>query len=151
MLEKAREKSVYDELKLGDVAEVLGGYSGAFDLALCTDVMIYLGSLTPIFAAAARALKAGALFAFTTETHSGAEFVLDTSKRYRHARGYVENEAASHGFAIVHFEPIVARHQNLEPDLHDLFIVRRKANARRWKKTKHARAARPWCEYWMVR
>jgi predicted TPR repeat methyltransferase len=129
MLEKAREKSVYDELKLGDVAEVLGGYSGAFDLALCTDVMIYLGSLTPIFAAAARALKAGALFAFTTETHSGAEFVLDTSKRYRHARGYVENEAASHGFAIVHFEPIVARHQNLEPDLHDLFIVRRKANA----------------------
>jgi predicted TPR repeat methyltransferase len=128
MLEQAQEKSVYDELKLGDVAEVLGGYSGAFDLALCTDVMIYLGSLTPIFAAAARALKPGALFAFTTETHSGEGFVLDISKRYRHSHGYVKNEAASHGFAIVHFEPIVARHQNLEPDVHSLYIVRREAD-----------------------
>ena len=79
MLDKAREKSVYDELKQGDVAQVLGGYVSAFDLALCTDVMIYLGSLTPIFAAAARALKPRALFAFTTEIHSGAGYVLDKS------------------------------------------------------------------------
>jgi len=127
MLDKAREKSVYDELKLGDVAHVLGGYAGAFDLALCTDVMIYLGSLTPIFAAAARALKPGALFAFTTEIHPGAGYVLDNTGRYLHSRGYVEEVAAAHGFAILHFEPIVARYQNREPDIHNVFIAEREA------------------------
>ena len=91
--------------------------------------MIYLGNLTPIFAAAARALKPGALFAFTTEMHSGEGFVLDMSGRYLHSRGYVENEAAAHGFAIVHFEPIVARYEHLEPDVHHLFIARREVAA----------------------
>ena len=124
MLDEARAKSVYDELTLGDVAQVLGGYADAFDLALCTDVMIYLGNLTPILSAAARALKSGALFAFTTESHDGEGFVLDTSKRYLHSRGYVENEAIRHGFAVVHFEPIVARYESLKPDVHNLFIVR---------------------------
>ena len=63
MLDKAWGKFCLRRAELGDVAQVLGGYVGAFDLALCTDVMIYLGSLTPIFAAAASALKPGALFA----------------------------------------------------------------------------------------
>ena len=129
MLEQAREKAAYDELKLGDVARALGDYSRVFDLALCTDVMIYLGNLTPIFAAAARALKPGALFAFTTETCPSEGYMLDTSKRYRHGRSYVRNEAASHGFAIVHFEAIVGRRQNLAPDVHDLFVARLEATA----------------------
>jgi predicted TPR repeat methyltransferase len=125
MLDKAREKAVYDELKLGDVAAVLNEYADAFDLALCTDVMIYLGNLTPIFTAAARALKPGALFAFTVEVHSGEGFTLDVSGRYLHSRGYVESLANTHGFAVVQFDSIVARYQNREPDIHNLFIVKR--------------------------
>ena len=125
MLDKAREKAVYDDLKLGDVVEVLRGYVDAFDLALCTDVMIYLGNLTPIFAAAATALKPGAWFAFTTEIHDGEGFVLDTTGRYLHSRGYVESVAASHGFSVLQFESIVARYQGLKPDYHHLYIARR--------------------------
>jgi predicted TPR repeat methyltransferase len=129
MLDKARQKSIYDELVLGDVAQVLGSYADAFDLALCTDVMIYLGNLTPIFAAAARALKPGALFGFTTEVHSGDGFVVDTSGRYLHSRRYVEAEAATHGFAVAHFEPFVARYQSHAPDVHHLYVVRRDGTA----------------------
>ena len=125
MLDKAREKSVYDELRRGDAAEVLGAYDVAFDLALCADVMVYLGSLSPIFAAAARALKPGALFAFTTEVHSGDGFVLNTTRRYLHSRQYVENEAATHGFVVVHCESIVARYEDGEPVPEAVFVVKR--------------------------
>ena len=131
MLDEARKKSMYDELIVGDVAQVLAGYNAEFDLALCTDVMIYLGSLTPIFSAAARALKAGALFAFTTEAHSGEGYVLDKSRRYLHSRSYVEQEAAAHGFTVVEVEPIVARFEMQTPDVHNAFIARRNAQPSR--------------------
>src|SRR5262249_42262269 len=86
MLEKAREQSIHAERIVGDVAQVLGGFDEAFDLALCTDVMIYLGNLTPLFVAAERAVVPGGLFAFTTEVHAGEGFVVDHSGRYLHSR-----------------------------------------------------------------
>jgi len=125
MLDKARAKSVYDDLKLGDVAAVLREYTDEFDLALCTDVMIYVGSLDPLFAAAWAALKRDALFAFTTEIHDAEGFILDKSGRYLHSRSYVETVAAAHGFATVHFAPVVARYESERPDVHNFFVMRR--------------------------
>ena len=125
MLEKAWGKSVYDELALGDAVQVLGSYADAFDLALCTDVMIYLGNLAPIFAAAQRAITPGGYFAFTTEVHAGEGFVVDRSNRYLHSRGYVEAVAGAHGFSVLRFEEIVARYERHEPDVHHLWIARR--------------------------
>jgi predicted TPR repeat methyltransferase len=125
MLEKARAKGVYDELVQGDAVEVLARHADAFDVALCTDVMIYVGSLAPMFSAAGGALRPGALLAFTTEVHPGDGFVVDRTRRYRHSRGYVEQELARHGFALARVEPIVARYQSGEPDVQNLFVARR--------------------------
>jgi predicted TPR repeat methyltransferase len=124
MLDKARAKAVYDELKLGDVATILGEYRHAFDLAICTDVMIYLGNLTPIFASASLALKRGALFAFTVEVLEGEGFALDKSGRYLHSRSYVESVVATHGFELLHCSEFVARYEGETPDVHNLFIVK---------------------------
>jgi predicted TPR repeat methyltransferase len=125
MLDQAREKSVYDELVQEDVSAVFGRFQGSIDLALSADVFIYLGSLTPIFTAAGRALRPGGWFAFTTEVHDGEGFLLDTTGRYRHARAYVEAEAAAQGLETVHFETIVARYQSHQPVMSDLYILRR--------------------------
>jgi predicted TPR repeat methyltransferase len=125
MLDKAREKAVYDELLHEDVATSLSRFDQSIDLALSADVFIYLGSLTPIFAAAGRALRPGAWFAFTTEAHDGDGFVLDATGRYRHSRTYVEAEAAAQGLQSVHCEPIVARYQSHKPVISDVYILRR--------------------------
>lgn len=125
MLDKARAKAVYNELVQGDVSTVFGRFHEDLDLALSADVFIYLGSLTPIFTAAGRALRPGGWFAFTTEVHDGDGFLLDTTGRYRHARAYVEAEAAAQGLETVHTETIVARYQSHQPVMSDLYILRR--------------------------
>ncbi len=125
MLEKARGKSVYDELVEGDVSAVLGGYDGTIDLALAADVLVYIGNLAPVFAAAERALRPGAWFGFTTESQDGDGFSLDTTGRYRHSRSYVAAEAAAHGFTVVDCEAIVARYQSRKPVMSDLYIMQR--------------------------
>jgi len=125
MLEQAREKSVYDDLVQGDVSTVFGGLAASMDLALSADVFIYLGSLTPIFSAAGIALRPGGWFAFTTEAHDADGYMLDTTGRYRHARAYVETEAAAAGLETVHVEAVVARYQGHQPVMSDLYILRR--------------------------
>ena len=89
MLAKARERAVYDELLQADIAAALAGFEADLDLALSADVLVYLGSLTAVFAAVARALRPGGWFGFTTETHDGDGFLLDTTGRYRHSRRYL--------------------------------------------------------------
>jgi predicted TPR repeat methyltransferase len=125
MLEKAREKGVYDALVQDDVAVAFGEFDGVVDLAVSADVFVYLGSLAPIFGAAERALRPGGWFAFTTEAHDGDGFVLDTTGRYRHARDYVEGEAAARGLETAHYETIVARYQSHQPVISHLHILRR--------------------------
>lgn len=125
MLDKAREKSVYDELIEGDVSAALGGFHGSIDLAVSADVLIYLGSLTPVFTAAGRALLPGGAFAFTTEAHDGEGFVLDTTGRYRHGRAYVKGQALAQGLETLHFETMVPRYQSRKPVMGDLYILRR--------------------------
>jgi len=125
MLDKAREKSVYDDLIQDDITAVLGRLEKPIDLIISADVFVYLGNLTPIFAAAAEALRPGGWFAFTTEILDGHGFVLDTTGRYRHARAYIEVAAREQGLEIVSYEPIVARYQSRQPVVENLHILRR--------------------------
>jgi predicted TPR repeat methyltransferase len=125
MLDKAREKAAYDELLQEDVASVFGRFAEGLDLALSADVFVYIGDLRPVFVAAARALRPGGWFVFTTEVHEGEGFMLDTTGRYRHARAYVEGEAGAQGLETVHFEVIVARYQSRRPVHEHLHIMRR--------------------------
>ena len=53
--------------------------------------------------------------------------MLGVTGRYLHSRRYVENEAADHGFVLVHFEQIVARYQSGDPVMENAFIFRRGA------------------------
>jgi predicted TPR repeat methyltransferase len=125
MLAKARERAVYDELSLGDLAAALGRFDGEIDLAVSADVLVYIGDLAPLFAAAARALRPGGWFAFTAEAHEGEGFVVDTTRRYRHSLAYLNTEAASAGFGVAHAETIVARYEQGQPAHEHLMLLRR--------------------------
>ena len=103
MLERAREKNVYDELVEGELTAHLRAARDAFDLIVSADALVYFGALEDVVAAAASALRPGGSFIFTLEDAATREaplgYRLELHGRYSHARRYVERLLADAGLA----------------------------------------------------
>lgn len=105
MVDKARERGLYDGLMVGELVACLQHRPGTYDLVVAADVLVYFGDLGGIMAAAARALRPGGVFAFTVErAEDCATYVLGAKNRYAHAPDYVEAVAAENGFAVAVME-----------------------------------------------
>ena len=101
MLAHARDKQLYDELHRAELTEYLWRNTGAFDLVVSADTLVYFGELESVCAAAANALKADGLFVFTLEhavdATADVPFRLERHGRYSHHRGSVEQLLARAG------------------------------------------------------
>lgn len=113
MLEKARERGVYDELFAGDIESGFG--FGLYDLVIAADTLIYLGDLETTFAAVATALKPNGYFLFTVEAAEGRDFELGPKRRWRHSQDYLRTLAARHGLMVVGMVDCVPRHEAYIP------------------------------------
>jgi predicted TPR repeat methyltransferase len=103
MVAQARNKQIYDELEVGEVAAFLAAQraSGArYDLVLAADVCPYFGDLAPMLAAVVPVLSAHALVGFTVETHVGAGVLLGEKLRYTHGEDHVRGAVAAAGLAL---------------------------------------------------
>lgn len=100
MLERARGLDVYDALAQADIAAFLRDGERQWDLLAAADVLVYLGDLQALFAAARAALREGGLFVFSVEALEAGTFALQPSGRYAHSRAYLEAQAAQHGLAV---------------------------------------------------
>jgi predicted TPR repeat methyltransferase len=103
MLERAREKQVYDVLVRAELTEFLRDRLEAFDLIVSADTLVYFGDLQALFGAAAAALRAGGVMVFTLEHAIGGEVVdyrLELHGRYSHARAYVERILTDAGLSL---------------------------------------------------
>lgn len=101
MIEKARQRQIYDELVVGDILDYLAeARAGKIDLIAAADVFIYVGNLLPIFEHASRALEPGGWFAFSIETPppGSGDFVLDATGRYQHGQDYLARLSTEFGF-----------------------------------------------------
>jgi predicted TPR repeat methyltransferase len=94
MLARARERGVYDRLIQSDLLPALADARESFDLVLAGDVLVYLGDLTPLFAAVQRALRPGGRFAFTVELADGTGYRVLPTIRFAHSRAYLQELAA---------------------------------------------------------
>lgn len=102
MLEKAKEKKLYDQLHCGEVYNFLKGTGDKYDLIVAADVLIYLGRLDTFFAAVEPSAEPGAVIACSIESYQGPEgYVLRSTGRYAHSHNYLISEAESHGFSIL--------------------------------------------------
>jgi predicted TPR repeat methyltransferase len=124
MVERARQRGLYDELHCEDLNAVLGRTSDV-DLIIAADVFIYVGPLAATFEGCARALRPGGLLAFSVERSEEADVVFHASLRYAHADAYIERLARAHGFAIERSEPTVLRVDNGQPAHGVLYVLRR--------------------------
>ena len=101
MLDRARDKNVYDALVEGELTDCLRRTREAFDLIVSADALVYFGALDEVAAAAAMALKPGGDFLFTLEDAADRDaplgYRLELHGRYSHARSYVERMLAGAG------------------------------------------------------
>jgi predicted TPR repeat methyltransferase len=109
MIAKADARNIYDELIAGEVVCELEKRPGALDLILASDVLVYFGDLTRVFAAAAAALRTGGVFVLSVEAGADAEFVLQSTQRFAHSMGYLNRLAASNDLSVRETEEAVLR------------------------------------------
>jgi predicted TPR repeat methyltransferase len=111
MLEKSRERGVYDELVRADVVVALRQRPGSADLVLAADVFIYIGELTAVFDAVRDALRPGGFFAFTVESiaDGDGDFLLRPTRRYAHSAAYVRRLARTAGVVEQSVKPATLR------------------------------------------
>lgn len=110
MIDKARQRGVYDQLEAKDILDALRVSRGAWDLLVAADVLMYLGDLTPAFEAAAAALRPGGRFAFTVERCEGDRYRLGKqTHRFAHSKPYVEHLSRIFGFETETIEEVDVR------------------------------------------
>lgn len=101
MLAEAVKKRIYDMLVQSEILGFLAGYEGRPELVTASDVLNYTGPLPPVLAAVRRIVPVGGLFAFSLETHDGAEpLLLRHTLRYAHSEAAALADCAAHGFAV---------------------------------------------------
>lgn len=98
MIEKARQKKLYDELVPADLIFYLNEKKSAFDLCVLADVACYFGDLTELFAEVYASLTPKGRMLCTLEETTKKEYLLQPSGRFAHKRSYVETLLKKTGF-----------------------------------------------------
>ena len=128
MIEKARQRGVYDRLEAADLNEVMLRSPGTFDLLVAADVLMYLGDLAPTFEAAAGALRPGGLFAFSVEATEGERYAFDQqTHRFVHGAPYIKHLASIYGFVEESFSRVVVRQEAGRPVTAHRVVLRLRA------------------------
>lgn len=127
MIEQARKTKLYARLDVADMVQGLTTEPDASaDLVIAADAVIYLPDLAPLAIGAARVLKPGGLFAFTTETHDGSGVIIGAGFRYAHGPDHIRGAIASAGMALCSLESASTRNENNMP-VAGLVVVARKS------------------------
>jgi predicted TPR repeat methyltransferase len=127
MLDEAARKQLYERLVEAEITAWLPAQdAAAYDLAIATDVFIYIGDLAPVFAGLHRVLRPGGLFAFSTEVSEGAESRLLESLRYAHSAAYLERLAREAGWDVESVTTHVLREEDRQGVCGHLAVLRRR-------------------------
>lgn len=114
MINYAKVKNIYDELRVADIEQALADYRD-LDLVIAADVFTYIGDLDEIFSRVKQALTENGLFAFSVEKTEKSAFELQASIRYAHSQAYLESLISKYHYKIRFFEEIILRTQKDQP------------------------------------
>lgn len=128
MLEAAASRGLYGRLAEAEIVEFLRTDGGPFELIVAADVLVYLGDLGALFAAASAASTSPAWFALSIERPGPAEagdWVLRSTGRYAHSADYLRRCAAAAGWAVVDLAEVVLRNDATGPIAGHVFLMQR--------------------------
>ena len=118
MLEKARERDVYDELHEAELTEFLSRSPQIFDAIISADTLIYFGDLFEPLAAAAAALRLNGRFVFTVEKAPSSVpdgYCIQGHGRYQHSEQYLRSVIERAVLEPVVIREVFVRTENNEP------------------------------------
>jgi predicted TPR repeat methyltransferase len=115
MLEKARQRGVYDQLFCAELMQFLDTQEATCDVVISTDVFIYIGDLAPVFQSVRSALRNNGLFCFSIEASPDDDVVFRESFHFAHSAAYIRRLAQQHGFSIEELEAVVIRQDGESP------------------------------------
>jgi predicted TPR repeat methyltransferase len=118
MLEKAKERGVYDALDEAELTTYIAARPGAFDLIVSADTLVYFGDLGPVIAAAAAALRPGGHLVFTVEHAREAPppgYRINPHGRYSHSEPYVRGALTAAGLTPLALTEVVPRNEKKQP------------------------------------
>jgi predicted TPR repeat methyltransferase len=125
MVAKAEQRGLYDDLAVADVVEHLNGSLAAgFDLLTAADVVTYMGDLGPLFAAAARVLAPGGLFALTAQAAESG-IVLGADCRYAHGGDHLHAATQAAGLSVAHIASAAMRLDRGDPVPTHVLVLRK--------------------------
>ncbi len=129
MIEKARERGIYDFLHTTDLIDfIVSAKSAHYDLVVATDVFIYIGKLSIIFEQSCRILRPKSVFAFSIEVHcdDSHDFLLGQYGRYLHSVDYIKKLCEQYNFNLLKLVPTILRKQNGIPVEGCLCVLKKK-------------------------
>jgi predicted TPR repeat methyltransferase len=133
MLDKARQRRVYDDLVVMELCAFMRSRPASFDVVVSADTLVYFGALEEAFAAAGTCLRQGGLLAFTVERWEtddvAARYCMGAHGRYMHAANYVADALSAAGFEVGEILPSVLRSE-LGNEVQGLLVVAQKAAPR---------------------
>ena len=101
MLEKAKERGIYDLLEEAEVVAWLENEGSSFDLAVSCDCFVYFGDLSRVVKGVAKRLKPGGVFGFSVERGEEYPHKLMMTGRYTHTEKHVHEAAADAGLEVM--------------------------------------------------
>jgi predicted TPR repeat methyltransferase len=134
MLEKARDKGIYDRLDQADLVSFMSGHPDSYDAILGAATLIHFGDLHAVFQAAAMCLQDGGLFVFTLFSNDAddADFAVASNDKlaqsgcYTHSAGYVDRLAPESGFSVQMRKKVVHEHDQNDNRIPGMLVVLRR-------------------------
>ena len=111
MLEKARQRGKYKELKKDDMESYLIKQKNKFDLIIAADVLTYFGALENVFCACFKSLAERGIMVFSISKNEkdSISWQQHLSGRFVHGEKYVQKALKQSGFQEVIFKPCALR------------------------------------------
>jgi len=123
MLEIAAQKNIYDSLVHTDALTFLATKPAAYDVILAGDVLVYLGELTEIFLAVAKALKQQGIFVFDVEVSEDSDYQMTSAGRFAHHQTYLEKIFTQQNWQVLYQKEAVIRLQDNQPVRGYVYVV----------------------------
>jgi predicted TPR repeat methyltransferase len=119
MVERARERNVYDDVVVAELTEYMKGQPNRFDLIVAADTFNYFGALEEPLANAAGALQETGLLIFTLEhidaSAAVTDYYLNPHGRYGHTEDYIKRCAAQCNLNTCAIESVTLRKESGQP------------------------------------
>ncbi|SFK43557.1 Predicted methyltransferase, contains TPR repeat [Pseudovibrio ascidiaceicola] len=131
ILEKAREKEIYDVLHEGEITRFLKQDDHEpWDLVISTDVIPYNGVLDEMFMSVAQNMVPGGILLFTTETQpeehfNGKPYLMGKYCRYAHSLDYVQSLLVQNNLELLDLTKMILRLEHGHPITGQLVIARK--------------------------